>query len=103
MSNLELKIADLEKRLAKLEAIVEFGKNGGLTIKSAGELRIQAPTSELRMQAIKVRIDAPGGVEAQPHLTTSVFKAVGIAGVTDITCLRINGLKLTKFPPFIFP
>ena len=86
-------IEDLKKRLAKLEAVLKVN-GGSVTIQVPGELRIAAGT---------VRMDAPGGVTIQPRLTTMLFNATVIDGVNSITCSKINGLRLNRVPPFIFP
>jgi len=91
--NLEARVAELEKQLAKLQTVVNVDKTS---------VRLQAGT-EMRITAPRVRIDAPGGVDIQPMLRTSIFHPQVIQGAAAIDAGKFNGMRITKVPPFILP
>jgi|SRR5580765_789285 len=91
--NLETRVAELEKQLAKLQTALKVEHTS---------VRLQAGT-ELRITAPRVRIDAPAGVDIQPMLRTSVFHPQVIQGAAEIDAGRFNGMRITKVPPFILP
>ena len=91
--NLEARVAELEKQLAKLQAVVKVEN---------ASVRLQAG-AEMRIMAAKVRIDAPAGVEIQPMLRTTLLHPRVIQGATEIDAGRFNGMRITKVPPFILP
>ena len=84
-------IAELEKRVKHLETMI-----GSINANAA----IQVP-GEFRIVAAKVRIDAPGGVEIQPRISTTMIEAVDVHARANINGGRINGLRVTKMPPFV--
>jgi hypothetical protein len=92
--DLGARVAELEKKLAQLESVITFGKSTTVSIRAPTELRLTAP---------KVRIDGPGGVEIEPILRTSMLNPKVIQGVLAIDAGKINGMRITKVPPFILP
>ena len=91
--NLEARVAELEKQLAKLHTAVKI-ENASVRLQAGVEMRISAP---------KVRIDAPAGVEIQPLLRTTLFQPRVIQGASEIDAHKFNGMRITKVPPFILP
>ncbi len=85
-------ISDIEKRLTELEAVISVGSAGQTAINVSGELRINAA---------KVSVNAPGGLStvglSAAHLSAAFVKT------ERVNCKQINNLRFIPLPPFITP